>query len=277
MTFIEVLRSLRASRIGPYINIPRRFYNNSAYAIRPAAQVLKWLFNSREDTNLTYALTERNLRYLVHFLAIATASPVDAVKAYIDEVVSDRELHAHIVGLTASGPYRSYADLRCDFGRRIGWYALARILKPDVVVETGIDKGFGAVVLCAALLRNGKGRYYGTDINPRAGYFLKGKYAQVGTVLYSDSIESLTALDGKVDLFVNDSDHSGEYELREYETIAGKLSPNAVVIGDNAHATSSLVIWSEAKNRSFMFWREQPQDHWYPGGGIGLSLPNAHS
>jgi cephalosporin hydroxylase len=110
------------------------------------------------------------------------------------------------------------------------WYAIVRAIKPEVVVETGVDQGMGAVVLCAALKRNASeghpGQYFGTDINPRAGYFLKGEYAKFGKVLHGDSLKSLETLE-KIDLFINDSDHSASYERAEYELIRSKLTPRA--------------------------------------------------
>jgi Methyltransferase domain len=272
MSFRDYMRKVRASSVGTYVNVPRRFLMAARVVSQPAARVFPWLFSSKEDTNLTYELTELNTLYLAYFLSYATETPLEVVQSYIDEILNDDELKSHIIRLTQSGPYRFYADPRCDFGRRAGWYVLVRTLKPRVVVETGIDKGFGSVVLCAALLRNGCGSYYGTDINPRAGYLLRGKYAAVGKILYGDSIESLKALPEKIDLFVNDSDHSADYEMREYETITDKLSDHAIVVGDNSHVTKSLVAWSELHGRPFLFWREQPKNHWYPGGGIGLSL-----
>jgi hypothetical protein len=35
------------------------------------------------------------------------------------------------------------------------------------------------------------GRYYGTDIQPGAGYLFDGKYAEAGEILFGDSIQSL--------------------------------------------------------------------------------------
>ena len=91
-------------------------------------------------------------------------------------------------------PQKEYADLRVDFGRRLGWYAFARTMKPKIIVETGVDKGIGSVLLCSALLKNKEegfeGRFFGTDINPEAGYLLNGKYAEVGKILYGDSINT---------------------------------------------------------------------------------------
>src|SRR5690606_983731 len=98
-------------------------------------------------------------------------------------------------------------------------------LKPRCVVETGLDKGHGAVLLCAALQRNAAegarhGQYYGTDINPAAGYLLSGPYAMYGKILVGDSIASLKTLTDPIDLFINDSDHSADYEYAEYRSIA---------------------------------------------------------
>ena len=173
------------------------------------------------------------------------------------------------------GPKRSASDETCAFGRRVGWYAFARILKPRVVVETGVDKGLGSVVLCAALMRNQAegfpGQYFGTDINPDAGFLLAEPYNSVGRILYGDSIQSLQTIPS-IDLFVNDSDHSSEYERREYETIASRLSEDGLILGDNCHCNDVLADFSARRGRQFVFFREEPKDHWYPGGGIGISF-----
>lgn len=132
------------------------------------------------------------------------------------------------------------------------------------------------MMLCAALLRNAAegspGRYYGTDIDLGAGLLFCEPYRSPGEILYGDSIETLSSLRETVDLFINDSDHSAEYEGREYRIIAPKLAERAIVVGDNAHVTDELVKFSAETGRSFLFFREQPADHWYLGAGIGLSF-----
>jgi predicted O-methyltransferase YrrM len=149
-------------------------------------------------------------------------------------------------------------------------------MKPKVVVETGVDKGLGSIVLCAALLRNRSeghdGQYYGTDLNPKAGYLLCGKYSEVGKVLYGDSLESLRAMKNTIDIFINDSDHSATYEAAEYEAIVPLLSEASIILGDNSHVTPALLNFSRLHQRKFLFWKEEPINHWYPGGGIGFSF-----
>lgn len=269
----EFLRSVRASRIGRMLNIPVRAYWALPRASKPLIQMMSWLFASREDTNLTFPITERNKNHLAHAVSAVTGAPWADILGYIREIEEDEALRRHVIQSTLQGPDRPYADARADYGRRIGWYATARVLRPEVVVETGVDKGLGAVVLCAALLRNGKGRYYGTDKNPLAGRLLSGRYAEVGEILYGDSIESLKGINEAIDLFINDSDHSASYERAEYDVIAPKLSERAIVLSDNAHFADSAMEWSRIAGRRFLFWREQSDGHWYPGDGIGFSYP----
>ncbi|GAA4408803.1 class I SAM-dependent methyltransferase [Nibrella viscosa] len=255
--------------------LPRIWHASRSYNYR-YGQILQWALQSREDTNFTYPLPEDNILYLACTINVVTNTPVDQVVAYIREAQTDDTLKEHIINKIKQSPYKLVADERVEFGRRLGWYALVRILKPGVIIETGVDKGMGSVLLCSALLRNGQeghpGQYYGTDINPRAGYLLDGPYQEVGKILYGDSIESLRALDAQIDLFINDSDHSADYEYREYDTIYPKLSSKAVLLGDNAHITSKLASFSVEKGRRFLFYQEVPAAHWYPGAGIGFSF-----
>lgn len=246
------------------------------HCARTIGRAGSWLFRSREHTNFSYDLTTINKHYLCEMLAVALDRSTTQIEGYIDEIENDAVLRNKLAALAKSGAEELSLDPAIRYGRRVGWYAIVRALKPRLVVETGVDQGLGAAVLCAALLRNGAegfaGRYRGTDINPAAGRLLVEPYRSVGTVLYGDSIESLSGLKGPIDIFINDSDHSADYERREYEVVADKLCRDAVVIGDNAHVSGELMAFSRATGRRFMFFREEPDKHWYSGGGIGISF-----
>lgn len=248
------------------------------YLGKTTKELAIWLVRSREVTNFTYDLEEANKRYLAAFVAQVTGKPYRDIQRYIAEIENDSELRSHIREAAGSGE-DSFTDLDVKYGRRLGWYAIVRANKPGVVVETGVDKGLGSCVLTAALARNSRegheGCYYGTDINPRAGYLLRERYARFGSILFGDSIESLRELDGYVDLFINDSDHSADYEAREYEVIRDKLSKGAIVLGDNSHATDRLLEFAERTGRHFLFFQEKPRGHWYPGAGIGAAFETA--
>jgi predicted O-methyltransferase YrrM len=251
-----------------------------SYYNKKYVQILKWGLNSRENANYTYDLTESNLLYLAQTISVVTQTDSKKIIEYINEARNNKELKDHIITETIKSPLKEFADMRVDFGRRLGWYAFARVLKPKIIVETGVDKGIGSVLLCSALLKNKEegfdGVFFGTDINPEAGYLLKGIYGKVGKILYGDSIETLSRFDEKIDLFINDSDHSADYEYREYITIKDKIAENAVILGDNSHITDKLAIFSNETKRNFLFFREEPREHWYPGAGIGISFNLPH-
>jgi predicted O-methyltransferase YrrM len=227
-----------------------------------------------EDSNFYYDLESKNLLYLANLISHVTNTPVSKLNEYFNEVLNNEDLKSHINDGFKNSSYEKNAEVK--FGRRIGWYAVARIIKPKIIVETGVDHGVGACVLIQALMENSlegfNGKYFGTDIDLSAGQLLRGDYAQVGRVLYGDSLESLASMEEKVDLFINDSDHSSEYEYLEYRKIATKLTQGAVILSDNSHVTDSLARFSMEESRHFLFFREEPKNHWYSGAGIGISF-----
>lgn len=264
----------RCARFFPRLGVAFGYYR------RPLSALVRWAWCAREETNYTYDLAPANKRHLAAMIAEASGRPQAEIEGYIREIDEDEELRAHVAAVVRSrGRGAITAETVMHPGRRAGWYALVRALRPRVVIETGVDKGLGSCVLAAALRRNAAegrpGRYYGTDINPGAGYLLCGPYAEHGRILYGDSIASLRAINEPVDLFINDSDHSADYEAEEYRVIAPKLAPGAVIIGDNAHVTDRLLEFSVREGRSFLYFQEKPVGHWYPGAGIGLSFRRA--
>jgi hypothetical protein len=246
------------------------------YFQKPLFNLTTWLFTSNETTNFTYDLETNNIRYLASLIADIVNIETHTAMGYINEIKNDNELRKHISDTTAKSDFVFRADNGMCFGRRIGWYAFARALKPRIIIETGVDKGLGACLLTAALKKNSQegyeGYYYGTEINPSAGYLLAGDYANFGRIIYGDSIEALEKFDGVIDLFINDSDHSEDYEAEEYRTISNKLSGRAIILGDNSHVTDKLLEFSLRTNRHFVFFQEKPKEHWYPGAGIGISF-----
>lgn len=257
------------------LNFVRRVYLASSYYNKKYAQIIRWGFTSNENTNFTYHLTQSNLKSLAHTLSVVTKLDYRTLMGYMEEIESNHLLKQKIVAIIDNTEAGKFADKEVRFGRRIGWYAIARAIKPKVIVETGVDKGLGSVVLCEALAKNKEegfdGRYYGTDINPKAGYLMHGMKKENGEILYGDSIKSLTNFGQKIDLFINDSDHSSDYEYQEYLAIMPLISSKTIILGDNSHITDKLASFSLETNRKFLLFREKPLNHWYPGGGIGIS------
>ncbi|HQH29912.1 MAG TPA: class I SAM-dependent methyltransferase, partial [Spirochaetota bacterium] len=239
-------------------------------------QVRNFIFHSKEITNYTYDLTDLNKKYLLSFINVITKVDIKILEKYLFEIENDDYLLKHIENAANNSEYKNISDKIAKYGRRIGWYIFVRALKPKVVVETGIDKGLGSCVLTSAIMKNRaegyEGYYYGTDINPDAGFLLKPPYSEFGKILYGDSIDSLEKLDARIDVFINDSDHSSEYEYNEYLTIKDKLSDKFLIISDNAHCTDKLYNFANENGFKYLFFKEEPLNHWYPGAGIGAAF-----
>lgn len=253
----------------------RRLEFAMSYYLEAIARARAWAPLRTEETNFYYDLSELNRDHLAQAVAVVAGLTHERALSYFREIEGDQRLRLHLErGLSA---FRLGEDARLAYGRRVGWYAMVRALKPATVVETGVDLGVGACVLCAALLRNREegdpGHYFGTELRTEAAQLFGAPYDQVGEILFGDSIESLKSFGKSIDLFINDSDHSAEYEYREYQTVAPLLSSRAVILGDNSHVTDKLSRFSREQGRKFFFFAEQPKDHWYPGAGIGISWP----
>ena|GEM_PF-945652 len=219
-----------------------------------------WLIESNETTNYTYDITELNKEYLASMTALVTGRQVNEIDGYIREICEDEDLRSHIRGCILQGAHRYFCDLNVQYGRRIGWYALVRALKPRVVVETGVEKGMGTCVIARALMRNAQnghpGVTYGTDIDPNAGFLVQGIYKEFGRILYGDSIQTLRDFTQPIDIFINDSAHSREYEREEYRTIRDRLTERAIILGDDCLGSNELRRFALATGRHFLFFPE---------------------
>jgi len=278
----DILRTTKRRLLGypffPVVNAPFRAFATWRHYVGPLMKNwLVWIFTSREDSNFTYQLTDRCKVSLAASLASLLQRDYAEIAGYFREIETDDDFKSHIRRLWLKHPEKYRTSETPHLGRRMVWYAIARATKPKVLIETGVDQGMGAVVLCSALCRNASeghpGKYYGTDTNPDAGYYLQPPYASYGRILYGDSLQSLGGLSCVIDLFINDSDHSEVYEQAEYEAIRNKMSSNAILLGDNSHVTSKLAEFSIREGRRFVFLSEEPANHWYRGGGVGISLP----
>ena len=264
-------KRLLSSPLAGVAAFPWRFASVAKANARSTAAGARWLFGSRENTNYTYDLTPRSIEHLAWFVSDLVDIPVTEARGYIREILDDEALTRHVADAIAASPQKWLADSKAKFGRRMGWYAIVRARKPKNVVETGTDKGLGALVLAAAVMRNGTGRLTTIDINPDSGYLISGPWAEVTDRVIADGVATLATL-SDVDFFIHDSDHSSTYEKREFDAITPNLTKDALVLSDNAHASDSLLTWAEETGRHYRFFREEPLNHWYPGASIGVAF-----
>ncbi|MEW2432201.1 class I SAM-dependent methyltransferase [Micromonospora sp. NPDC047644] len=276
MDRIKLRRAVARTPLAPIAAFPKRLRTVARHDVKVLRRSARWLLTSREHHNYTYDLTSLSRNHLAWFVSVVCDIPVKQVRAYLGEIESDDGLRQHLLAAIAASDRRGLADKEIRYARRIGWYAIVRATRPTHVVETGVDKGLGSVVLASALLRNAQeghpGRVTSLDINPEAGYLARvAPWSEVVDLVIGDSIASIGALDRPVDLFLHDSDHSRAHEKREFDAVEPKLAPGAILLTDNVTSTNVLAEHAERTGRRFLAYRETPANHWYPGDGIGVA------
>ena len=259
------------SKALPLLVFPYRCRLIVRHLARNFKKSIPWLFRSKEFANFTYDLTAANKEYLAWFVAETCCISVNEVHAYFNELETNSQLDSYIKSRLTIYRRGNEIDSRAFFGRRIGWYAIVRATRPSVIVETGTEKGLGSLVLAEALLKNGFGRLITIDMEPSSGLLIGAEYGGVIERVIDDSLSAISRID-RIDLFIHDSDHSAEHEAHEFDLLSTRLSDGGIVLSDNSHVTTELAKWSFRHGRRFIYFAEQPLNHWYPGAGIGVSM-----
>jgi methyltransferase family protein len=248
----------------------------TAYVARYDAQLIgrsiDWLMRGRETHNFTYDLENLNVDQLCWFVSAITGAEIGQVRAWAQELEKDEDLIGELTKRLSSNPFRRICATEPHWARRFGWYALIRATEPEHVVETGTHLGLGSCVIAAALLRNGHGRLTTMDVDADAGYLISEPWAGVIDRRIGSSVEALADM-RDVGMFIHDSLHTYEYETREFAAVEPNLRPDAIILSDNAHDSAALSDWAERTGRRYLFFKEQPLNHWWPGDGIGAAWP----
>lgn len=263
-------RRIAVSPVARGAALAKRTVIVARYDAHVIGRSVNWLIHSRETTNFTYDLDSLNKDQLCWFISAVCGAKVAAVRAWMQELADDSHLANHVTSQLSSNPLWRICAKEPRWARRFGWYALVRAAQPDHVVETGTHLGLGTCAIAAALLRNGHGRLTTIDVDPAAGHLIGQPWASVIDRRTGSSLDVLGQL-RDVDVFLHDSLHTYEYETRELTTVAPNLRANAIVLSDNAHESSALSDWAERSGRRYLFFKEQPLDHWWPGDGIGAA------
>jgi O-antigen/teichoic acid export membrane protein len=148
-----------------------------------------------------------------------------------------------------------------DFGLARCAYLVCRLLRPTLVVETGVANGVTSAFILRALAENGHGTLHSIDLPPLGGVSdravgklipnrLRGRWQlHVG----SSRRELPNVVDGKaVDVFLHDSVHTYRTMSWEFATVWPRLKSGGVLLSDDVQDNKAF---EEMKERGVGFWR----------------------
>jgi hypothetical protein len=147
-------------------------------------------------------------------------------------------------------------DLGDLAARRVLREAIAttiRLTKPEVVVETGVARGASSAIALSVMELNGVGHLHSIDLPPLGidekdiGELVPTTLRGRWTLLLGPSSVHLPALLrelDQVDIFVHDSDHTYQGQLREFRAVWPHLRGGGLILCDDV-ATSAFVDFAD--------------------------------
>ena len=253
----------------------RVLWGDRAIARRNPMGTWHYLRHSRELTNFTYELA--NESEITDFVAAALGAPPETVSMLLAELRSDNELMDE---LRRGLQRRASANREPLLGKRRALYCVVRLLRPGVIVESGVKDGLGSAVLLRALERNeaegDPGMLLGFDIDPDSGWLVDWKAQPERQSLFigdvRDTLEPVLEENG-VDLFINDSLHVYEHERFEFETaVRCGRSSRLVVYCDDASLTPAFEEVCRGLGARSSRLKEVPKNHYWRGNEIALCM-----
>ena len=164
------------------------------------------------------------------------------------------------IAMTSSGA-ASNLNYNADFGLARLAYLVTRLLRPTLVIETGVANGVTSAFILQALAENGHGSLHSIDLPPLG----RGVDHQVGTLIPdrlrgrwqlhvgSSRTELPKVVDGKtVDVFLHDSAHTYRTMRWEFATVWPYLRSGGVLLSDDVQNNKAF---DQMRTQGVRFWR----------------------
>lgn len=268
-------RALLTTRAGRMALVgPRAMMAHKASRVAPQlGRVLAWSLRSRETANFTYETTHESKLLLAGIVAEITGRPLRAVIADVEELGRDRELAGHVAAAALAPDSRWHVDPGFLPGRRLAFYLLARSLKPARIVEAGVDKGLGAVLMSRALTLNAAeghpGDYLGLELDAEKPITLyEGFPGRIGRIVRGDALALVRADRGPIDLFIHDTIAEAGHMTAMLEAVRPLMAPRGVVA--STWTTPTLIEHAVGHGLELLTHQEETAGHWFPGDRVAF-------
>jgi predicted O-methyltransferase YrrM len=140
--------------------------------------------------------------------------------------------------------------------------SLVALMRPVVVVETGVALGFTTATVLRAMAENGDGRLYSVDL-PHVQY---GHDREIGSAVPDELRERWALHLGRsekllpallrdvapIDVFIHDANHAYSAQLREYRTAWPHLRSGGVLVSDDVGNPAFIEFAADVGARPYL-------------------------
>jgi len=138
--------------------------------------------------------------------------------------------------------------------RQVETYVLCRMLKPKVVVETGVEMGISTSFILKALEDNNLGQLYSIEIcrflpnGEEVGYIVPTELRHRWKLIIGHSLKVLPALCRQVypiDIFIHDSEHTYQTMFAEYSIAWPYIGIGKILLSDDTGRNEAFIHFSK--------------------------------
>jgi predicted O-methyltransferase YrrM len=173
---------------------------------------------------------------------------------------TEKDTRRLLTDIRHEDPYRPYWAVDSVMARCC--YLACRMIKPEVIVETGVAYGVSSVFILRALQENGRGTLHSVDLPP-----LRSEHERFWGIAVPEALKDRWRLHRgssarvlprllqeirTLDLFVHDSLHTHRNMRREFDTIWPRLRNGAVLLADDVERNRAF---GELRQKSPALWR----------------------
>jgi hypothetical protein len=175
----------------------------------------------------------------IEFVACLLDTTIESAASTLSELKANDALYQHLRKCShheAPPPEQTTGAMTYDIAETL--YVMVRLLKPRIVVETGVAKGVSSCFILQAEEDNAHGELYSIDFpspghkfedgliyhipqGKQSGWVIPESLEHRWHLILGDSKEKLPPLLeqlGSIDIFLHDSLHTFEHQKWEYET-----------------------------------------------------------
>jgi len=148
--------------------------------------------------------------------------------------------------------------------RQVELYLICRHLKPEIVVETGVENGISTTFILAALDKNIKGILYSIEVLERlpdgrkVGWLVPSDMRKRWRLIIGNSLETLPQLLEKIrliDIFIHDSEHSYQVMMGEYIAAWPHIKLGGLLISDDTGRNEAFIDFCKMNKRKPLWTR----------------------
>ncbi len=235
------------------------------------SHIIKWIFFGKEISNFVYEI--ENQEEIIEIVNVITGIKFEKLNAILKEIDPKNE---DFRSFFSENYFKDFSN-KIIFGRRMIWYLIVRVMKPTIVIESGVERALGSGLLIYALYMNHKednieNEFIGIDIKE-----IKKPYFNFENKKYlnykfntNDSIDFIKNFNRKSKIvYISDAEHNYDFELEEYTEIQLKMLEGSIIISDNN--SGALSEFSRKHNKNMLIFKESPKNTWYNGATASIS------